>query len=317
MGFGPAQSAVGSRQDRNASSWLEAFARPRDCSLAARSSVSVAVVGLAARQRAAARRARRSRRSSACPPQIDKIAARRVGSDVYVTLTVPATNIDMSMPADVSRIEVYGYTGLDAAAACRAGPRSARSSATVPVVPAPQPDAGVPPAPPDPNAGAVQGASVTLVDTLTEDELVQGRVDPPLAPPPRRGAAPPVPMPAPAVPLVPPPLRRFYLAIPFSPRGRPGPPGAAAELTLTDIPEPPRNMEVAYSPADGLDRVGAIGRPARVPARSRDRPGGAAIRRHVAGRHARARRCRARAARRCTTCMSRWRRIRWRCPALR
>jgi hypothetical protein len=44
-------------------------------------------------------------------------------------------------------------------------------------------------------------------------------------------------------------MRRFYLAIPFSPRGRAGPPGTAAELTLTDIPEPPRNMEVVYDPA--------------------------------------------------------------------
>lgn len=88
---------------------------------------------------------------------------------------------------------------------------------------------------------------MTFVDALTSDELEQGRVDPPL--PQRRGAAPPVPVRAPVVPLVPPPMRRFYLAIPFSPRGRPGPPGTAAELTLTDIPEPPRNMKVAYDPA--------------------------------------------------------------------
>jgi hypothetical protein len=44
-------------------------------------------------------------------------------------------------------------------------------------------------------------------------------------------------------------LRRFYLAVPFSPRGSAGPPGTAAELTLTDIPEPPRNMQVAYTSA--------------------------------------------------------------------
>ena len=45
------------------------------------------------------------------PAQIDTIAARRVGSDVYVTVTVPKENIDASVPADVSRIEVFGYTG--------------------------------------------------------------------------------------------------------------------------------------------------------------------------------------------------------------
>jgi hypothetical protein len=95
----------------------------------------------------------------------------------------------------------------------------------------------------------VQGTSVTIIDTLSEDELVQGRIDPPLPLPRRRAAAAPVPAAAPVVPLVPPPMRRFYLAIPFSPRGRAGPPGTAAELTLTDIPEPPRNMRVAYDPA--------------------------------------------------------------------
>ena len=58
-------------------------------------------------------------------------------------------------------------------------------------------------------------------------------------------------MPAPA-PAAPAPLRRFYLAIPFSPRGRPGPPGAAAELMLGDIPEPSANLSVAYDAAKVL-----------------------------------------------------------------
>ena len=181
------------------------------------------------------------------PAQIDTIAARRVGHDVYVTVTVPTQNIDASVPADVSRIEVFGYTG-------RVAPTRARWAAlgeligTIPVVPAPLPGETAPP--PDAEAGAVQGATATVVDTLTREALEQGRVDPP--PPVRSGASPMVSTPAPAVPAVPPPLRRFYLAIPFSPRGRPGPPGTAAELTLTDIPDAPANLTVAYDPATVL-----------------------------------------------------------------
>src|SRR5262247_1776574 len=45
------------------------------------------------------------------PTSVDHISARRVGSDVFVTLTVPAANVDKSMPADIGRVEVYGYTG--------------------------------------------------------------------------------------------------------------------------------------------------------------------------------------------------------------
>ncbi len=121
------------------------------------------------------------------PAQVDTIAARRVGNDVYVTLTVPQQNIDASIPADVLRVEIYGYTG-------RVPPPQARWAelgtliGSVPVVPAPLPGAPAPPVSADLDAGAVQGASVTLIDRLSADELVQGRVDPPLAP--RRFAAP-------------------------------------------------------------------------------------------------------------------------------
>jgi hypothetical protein len=45
------------------------------------------------------------------PAAIDTTQAQRSGRDVFVTLTVPATNIDSSIPVDLGRIEVYGYTG--------------------------------------------------------------------------------------------------------------------------------------------------------------------------------------------------------------
>jgi len=45
------------------------------------------------------------------PSAVATLQAQRVGSDAFVTLTIPNTNIDRSMPVDIVRVEVYGYTG--------------------------------------------------------------------------------------------------------------------------------------------------------------------------------------------------------------
>jgi len=42
-------------------------------------------------------------------------------------------------------------------------------------------------------------------------------------------------------------LKRFYTAIPFSPRGRPGPPGAVAEFVLGLLPDAPPAVSVSYT----------------------------------------------------------------------
>src|SRR5262245_22336336 len=107
------------------------------------------------------------------PAAVAKIDARRLGNDVYVTLTVPATNIDESMPIDIQRIDVYGYTG-------RSAPPTARFVelgavvASIPVVAPPKVVEDAPPPPaPDPSKGALAGSMVTVVDRLDEDELVE------------------------------------------------------------------------------------------------------------------------------------------------
>src|SRR5688572_10628812 len=46
------------------------------------------------------------------PAAVQTISTRRLGSDVFVTLTVPAQNIDTSTPADVRRVDLFGYTGM-------------------------------------------------------------------------------------------------------------------------------------------------------------------------------------------------------------
>ena len=175
------------------------------------------------------------------PAAVETIAASRFGNTIYVTLTVPATNIDTSVPVDISRIDVYGYTG-------RAAPARARWAelgtlvATIPVALPPAGEAGVPSLPADAiSEGALPGTSVTILDTLTAEELIQGAVP---AVDPRLLEF--VPLPGASMPTV---LRRFYLAIPFSRRDRPGPPGMQAELVLTMPPEPPTEVRASYAPA--------------------------------------------------------------------
>jgi hypothetical protein len=84
---------------------------------------------------------------------------------------------------------------------------------------------------------------VTILDTLTPDELIQGAV---AAVDLRRPELVPLPLPDMTIPTV---LRRFYMAVPFSQRGRPGPPGMQAELVLAMLPEAPTGLRVSYAPA--------------------------------------------------------------------
>jgi hypothetical protein len=172
------------------------------------------------------------------PAPIEQISTARLGGDVYVTFTLPAKDIDASIPAHLSRVEVYGYTG-------RTPPSRARWAelgnlvATIPVAPPPLPDGTVPPA----NGAPVQGTSVTVRDTLTSDELVQGKEDP--IDPRRQLQLQPVG----AVVLPPKPLQRFYLAIPFSDRGRSGPPGTEASFVITPLPDSPAAVRATYTAA--------------------------------------------------------------------
>lgn len=173
------------------------------------------------------------------PAPVERISAVRLGNEVYVTLTVPPTNIDTSIPVDIGRIDVYGYTG-------RIPPPRQRwaelgtmvGTITIPQVPldyrAPteQAAAALPPS-------AMPGTLVTVRDTLTPDDFEQG---PEYVDPRRPELA--APLPGVVLPTV---LRRFYLAIPFSGRGRPGPPGAQAEMVLTSLPDPPTDVRLTYS----------------------------------------------------------------------
>ena len=135
-------------------------------------------------------------------------------------------------------MEIYAYTG-------RTPPTRARWAelgeliARIPVAPPPLLDGTQPPT----NGAPLQGTAITVLDTLTPEELVQGREDPI---DPRRQFAPLLPA---GVVLPPRPMQRFYIAIPFNDRGRNGPPGAETGFVLTPLPEPPHAVLASYAPA--------------------------------------------------------------------
>jgi hypothetical protein len=168
---------------------------------------------------------------------------QRVGSEAFVTLTIPNTNIDRSIPVDIVRVEVYGYTG-------RRPPSPARwvefgeLVASIPVIPPPPLDAApAAPTPISPSKGALPGSMVTVLDRLSGQKLLQGKVEE--APPPRGGRTPRAVVAA--VAPEPDVLRRFYSAVAFSARGRPGPPSPNAEFPLIETPEPPALVAAPYS----------------------------------------------------------------------
>jgi hypothetical protein len=184
------------------------------------------------------------------PAAIETISADRVGNDAFVTVTLPAENLDQFKPADLASVQIFGYTGRTAP------PRTQWTEigtliATVPVAP-PPPRPGEPEkeitskqaiekAPAD---APLQGQLITVRDTLTPDELVQGKL--PKVDPTKK---PVVEEPTTAKPAKRPvelPLKRFYTAFPFSARGRNGPPGAVAELPLVPVPDAPPSLSAEY-----------------------------------------------------------------------
>jgi hypothetical protein len=209
------------------------------------------------------------------PAAVDQLTTRRVGNDVLITMTVPAANIDNTKPADIAKIDLYAYTGTtqppraqflnasthvatipvqppppeetEAAKKANISTRT-RKQSEKPKAPGQPPPASSPqPSTSSDGAEAVQGAAVTVRDHLTPEALIaQPLPAPPTTSRPRRPAASPL-----AATVKEGPLRRFYLAIPFNPRGRPGPPSMFAEVPLTAIPDAPLDVVAAVA-ADGV-----------------------------------------------------------------
>lgn len=184
------------------------------------------------------------------PAAVERIEARRRGSEALVTLTVPARNIDGSMPADVGRVEVYGYTGV--AAPPRGRFLDVATLVGTVTVPPSTADAPAPPGNAPPKPGEVtQGSPVTVRESLGAEALVAKPIPPPATTGRGSGATPtatpPVTAPTGSASEPTGSLRRFYLAIAFSPRGRSGPPSPVAELPLTLLPDAPQNVTATHT----------------------------------------------------------------------
>jgi hypothetical protein len=178
-------------------------------------------------------------------------AARRIGNDVYITFTVPAVNVDESKPASIQRIEVWGVT----TATLPQLPFTiiATRVAVVPVARDADPSDRSGTVVPDPKTGALQGASVTIKDSLTPEKMA------PRAMPAPKGARPAA-APADEAPD-PEGLRRYYMAVPFSARGVAGPPSKIVDVPMTSLPDKVeavrssmqgRNVVLEWEPAGGL-----------------------------------------------------------------
>ncbi len=188
------------------------------------------------------------------PAAVGQIEATRFGNDVFISLTVPAANIDEHAPADIARVEIYGYTG-------RSSPPRARwvelatLVTSVPVAAPPlQPEDKPDPAraTTEPASAPLQADKITVRDILTPDELIQGKLPPadPRALSREPATEPTTKNQEPATrsrEQPPQPLKRFYTAVPFNSKGRPGPPGGVAELPLVPAPDPPPSVTARYS----------------------------------------------------------------------
>ena len=193
----------------------------------------------------------------ALPARIETLVAKRVGSLVHLEIHVPDRNQDGSVPADVARLEVYGYTGEPGSAAnfMKYGTLVATLAVRRPPDPEEQPAGGVgPPAGSDP-AGAKpravpaegfdQGSVVTVVEALTPKVMTPVVVGGPQRPQPALA-----PMPI-APPLWGPTAgqsaERVYLVVGVNHRGRRGAPSNRVSVPLYPAPEPPPALELRYA----------------------------------------------------------------------
>jgi hypothetical protein len=179
------------------------------------------------------------------PARVEDLAARRLGSLVHLSLTIPDRNLDGSMPADIERVEVYGFAGrpLDArgqpldAAAWRA---MGTLVASVAVQPPPPPGTALPPAAaetPDPDPRPAQGSVALVTEALAATAAASTAPDPREAGGTTGDIEEPLFRPLwPAMVDVP---TRSYVAIGISRRGRPGPPSPIVAVPLIPPPPPP------------------------------------------------------------------------------
>ena len=211
--------------------------------------------------------------------------ARRSGDTVYLRLTVPASNIDTTKPADLSRIEIYAYTAVKEVEEIEARDMTLVSEIQVRRPPDPEenrderdksaaakkPTKPTKPQPPEP--GVDQGSIVTVTDVLTPESMkitpLRRRSAPPLiakSEEASQGSKLEVPSPGPVLEAKP---RRFYVAYGVNRSGQRGGPSPRFAVAFDALPAPPgkprletkdKTLEITWDPPAGA--AAAIERPA-------------------------------------------------------
>lgn len=165
------------------------------------------------------------------PAAVTTLAVDRAGDDVYVTATLPERNIDGSLPASTTRVDIWAYTGRTAPARAK-WVEVGTLIGSVDLVPD-EPDDAVDPvvAPPAPSAPGAPPKQIAVHERLTPETLVPATSDP------RSTTDAQI------------PVRRFYVAIPVGAKGRPGPLGTVTDLDLSPRPGAPADLALSYDAA--------------------------------------------------------------------
>jgi hypothetical protein len=183
------------------------------------------------------------------PARPEQVQARRLGAVVYVQVKVPDRNQDGSSPADIVRLEVYGYTGEPKTPGDVV--KYGALVAALPIRPPPEPapaktEPGKAPATPKPPAapGYDQGAVVVVAETLGPAQL-----RPVILPGGGRFMV--APKPAIAPPMLGPPSAdvpaRTYVVVGYSHHGHRGTPSGSVVVPIIEAPQPPAAPVLAYA----------------------------------------------------------------------
>jgi len=171
------------------------------------------------------------------PAAPDQAAARARGNLVSLQFRIPDANADNTKPADVARVDVYGYTGPPVADAdlTELGTRVASVPVQRPRDPEEQPPAADKPAPPVPAGTFEQGEVVIVREELGEAQRVA------VTDRRKKGV---LPEPSTIAPSLQPPAlstlpTRLYTAVAVSRRGRPGAFSEKLSVPLVEPPSPP------------------------------------------------------------------------------
>ena len=188
------------------------------------------------------------------PGQIASLSTYRLGSAIYVQFTIPSQNQDGSRPADIVRVELYGLT-MNPVVGER-GEREFLEHATlltsIDVRPPPRDDepAESPSEVGDERPG--QGEVVTVVEPLSPAILTPVEPEEPDAPAvePTLEEKDSVRVAPLVLPVTESRLRRSYLAVGFSRRGRRGPSSARVAVSLSEPPLSPLTPSLQYTETD-------------------------------------------------------------------